>query len=157
MNVTESINAFLKTLKQNRLMVDQIDPSRVEVQVNVIAGTPVEGKQKLYTDGQYDYHPIRIPHNANTIPNFRNYKLKYPLEKYALCIGSTGWNWKDRCSLWCGFDLDAIAGHAKGVGVSADELERVKVAVQKLDYVQVQKSTRGLGLHLYVYLDYIPT
>ena len=44
-------------------------------------------------------------------------------------------------------------GHAKGVGLTEDELLRVKEAAMRLPYVEVRKSTGGGGLHLYVYFD----
>lgn len=59
----------------------------------------------------------------------------------------------DNCSGFLGFDFDAITAHAKGIGVSDDELERVKQAAMSLPYVEVRKSTGGAGLHLYIYFD----
>ena len=71
----------------------------------------------------------------------------------------TGWKWTTRRSLWCAFDFDSITGHAKGIGISDEELERVKQAAMALPYVEVRKSTGGSGIHLYVYFggEGIPT
>ena len=52
-----------------------------------------------------------------------------------------------------GFDFDAITAHAKGIGVSNEELERIKQAAMAWPYVEVRKSTGGGGIHLYVYFD----
>ncbi len=66
-------------------------------------------------------------------------------------IGSSGWLWESQVSLWVGFDVDAIVGHAPGVGISDAELDKVREAACGLPYVQVRRSTSGSGLHLYVY------
>ena len=68
----------------------------------------------------------------------------------------TGWDWQNRCSRWLAYDFDSLVGHAKGIGVSDNDLEKVKQAAMQLPYVEVRKSTGGGGLHLYVYLDGIP-
>jgi hypothetical protein len=68
-------------------------------------------------------------------------------------IGWTGWDWSARKSRAIGFDFDAITGHAKGIGVSNEELERVKQAAMSLPYVEVRRSTGGAGIHLYIYFD----
>ena len=65
----------------------------------------------------------------------------------------TGWDWQNRCSRWVAFDFDALTAHAKGVGITDDDLEKVKQAAMQLPYVEVRKSTGGGGIHLYVYFD----
>ena len=56
-----------------------------------------------------------------------------------------------------GFDVDSLVCHAKGIGISDEELERVKEAAKALPYIEARKSTGGAGIHLYCYLDNIPT
>ena len=51
------------------------------------------------------------------------------------------------------FDFDSLTTHAKGVGISDEELEKVKLAAEALPYVETRKSTGGSGIHLYVYFD----
>ena len=51
------------------------------------------------------------------------------------------------------FDFDSLTGHAKGVGISNEDLEKVKQAAMQLPYVEVRQSTGGAGIHLYVYFD----
>jgi len=127
----------------------------MEVQVNVHSadGEPVAGKRSTFTDGINTWFNYRIPKNAATTPEFDDYELKWPLDNYAVGVGSTGWDWKNRRSRWVGFDFDSIVGHAAGVGVSKDQLDRVREAAQALPYVEARRSTGGAGLHLYVVLD----
>ena len=131
----------------------------MEVQVNVAAGNGelVAGKKGTYSDGVNEWHSIRIPKNAMGEPEFHDYELRWPLDLHADGIGMTGWDWQAGKSRWVAFDVDSIVGHAAGVGISDDDLERVKKAAESLPYVEVRKSTGGNGLHLYVYLDGIPT
>ena len=69
----------------------------------------------------------------------------------------TGWEWQSRRSRWVAFDFDSLTAHAKGIGVSDEELERVKHAAMAWPGVEIRKSTGGAGIHIYVYLDGIPT
>ena len=154
--VSEAIYNFLHARKteNNANLIDRWSIS-MEIQVNVAAdnGEPVEGKRSTYTDGEYEWFNIRIPKNAATAPEFRDYELRCPLDLHTEAIGWTGWDWKALRSRAVGFDFDAITGHAKGIGISDVELERVKQAAMALPYVEVRKSTSGSGIHLYVYFD----
>ena len=42
----------------------------------------------------------------------------------------TGWDWQARRSRWVAFDFDSLTGHAKGVGISDEELEKVRQAAE---------------------------
>lgn len=155
--VTQAIRNFLTARRASHNGPDLLDRWNVnmETQVNVAAGNgePVEGKRNIYTDGVNKWFNIRIPKNAATTPEFKDYPLHWPLDEHAEAIGWTGWDWKERKSRALGFDFDAITGHAKGIGISDEELARVKEVAQALPYVEVRKSTGGNGLHLYVYFD----
>ncbi|NOY30735.1 MAG: hypothetical protein GXP28_11380 [Planctomycetes bacterium] len=133
----------------------------METQINVSAGDGerVEGKPSTYTDGINQWWNIRVPKKANSEPEFHDYNLNWPLDRHAEGIGSTGWDWVDRCSRWVGFDFDSISGHARGVGIDDAGLEEVRQKAASLPYVEVRKSTGGKGLHLYVLFgqDGIPT
>ncbi len=123
----------------------------LEMQVNCVAtGEPVEGKRNTWHDEEFTWHHIRIPRNADSVPEFRDYQLGFPLEKYALAIGSTGWNWKERKSEYVGFDFDAIVGHGPGIGLTPERLEEIRAAAEALSYNELRRSTGGAGLHLYV-------
>jgi hypothetical protein len=127
----------------------------LEVQVNVHAadGEPVANTRSTFTDGIDKWFSFRIPKNACDEPHFRDFELPFPLDTYCVGIGSTGWDWVAKRSRWVGFDFDAIAGHAQGVGVTSDELDKVRSAAQALPYVEVRKSTGGAGLHLYILFE----
>ena len=110
--------------------------------VNVAAdnGEPVDGRRNTYTDGEFEWFNIRIPKNAAGDPEFKDYELRCPLDLHAEGIGMTGWKWTTRRSLWCAFDFDSITGHAKGIGVSDEELERVRQAAMAWP---ISKSARA--------------
>lgn len=162
--VTEAIVAFLqarRTEHPGRDLLDRylVHATALETQVNVAAGDsePVAGKRATWDTGTYQYWNLRIPKNAYGEPEFKDYKLNWPLDPHVEGIGSTGWHWQGRKSLWVGFDFDAITGHAKGVGVTPEKLAEVQRAAENLPYIEVRKSTGGKGIHLYVMLDSIPT
>ena len=162
--ITEAVVDFLKARRDMHPGQDLLDRylehgMALETQINVAAGNgePVAGKRATWTDGINEWWNIRIPKGAYDEPNFKPYKLSWPLEDHAEGIGSTGWDWKERCSRWFGFDFDALTGHAKGVGIEDEALVAVQEAASALPYVEVRKSTGGKGIHLYVYVDEIPT
>ena len=152
--VTEALRNFLQARKTpaNADLVDRwsID---MEVQVNVIAadGEPVAGKKSTWSNGSDTWHSIRIPKNAATEPTWEDYKIGFPFDLYAEGIGMTGWDWKARRSRHFGYDFDALTGHAQGIGIDEEQLEKVKQAACALPYVEVRRSTGGSGIHLYVY------
>ncbi len=158
--VTEAIHNFILARRAAHNGPDLLDrilarPGAMEIQINVAAdnGEPVDGRRSTYTDGEYEWFNIRIPKNAATTPEFRDYELRWPLDLHVEGIGWTGWDWQARRSRAVGFDFDAITSHAKGIGVSEKELERIKQAAMLLPYVEVRKSTGGAGVHLYIYFD----
>jgi hypothetical protein len=156
MKITEAIQVFLEARKTpaNADLIARWSPA-IETQLNVSAcnGEPVEGKRSTWSDGINQWWNIRIPRNANDKPEWNDYELKFPFERYAEGIGMTGWNWQSLRSQWVAFDFDSITTHAKGIGVTDEELERVKQAAEALPYVETRRSTGGSGVHLYVYFD----
>lgn len=131
----------------------------MEFQVNVAAGIGerVPGTKSTFTDGLDKWFSYRIPKHADSDPEFRDYELNYALDDHADGIGTTGWDWKNLVSRAVGFDFDSIVGHAAGVGVTKDELDKVKQAAMSLSYVEARRSTSGSGIHLWVNIDEIPT
>ena len=154
--VSEALHDFLHARKTpaNADLVERWSTA-METQVNVIAadGEPVAGKKSTWSNGSDTWHSIRIPKNAAADPTWEDYKIGYPFDLYAEGIGITGWDWKCRRSRHFGYDFDALTGHAKGIGVSDQDLQRVKDAACALPYVEVRRSTGGGGIHLYVYID----
>ncbi|MBN1911684.1 MAG: AAA family ATPase [Pirellulales bacterium] len=116
-------------------------------------GKPVDGKRHTFTDGEYEWFSFRIPKNAASTPEFRDWNIRWPLCLHVEGVGMTGWKWTTRRSLWVAFDFDAIVGHAKGIGVPDEELERVKQAAMAWPGAEIRKSTGGAGIHIYVYFD----
>lgn len=159
--VTEAIQSFFMRAATTHNAPELLArwSSAMETQVNVSAGrgVHVDGKKSTYTDGVDTWWNIRIPKNANAIPHFSDYEMRWPLEDHVEAIGSTGWDWVERKSRWVAFDFDSISGHAAGIGVTDDQLNEVRAAASALTYVEARKSTGGGGIHLYVYLDGITT
>jgi len=154
--VSEALHAFLQARKTpaNQDLVDRWHVG-LETQVNVAAGDgePVAGKRSTWSNGTDTWWNIRVPRNANSEPSWNDYNLSFSFTEHAEGIGMTGWDWQARCSRWVAFDFDALTNHAKGVGVTDEELEKVKQAAMLPEYVEVRKSTGGGGIHLYVYFD----
>lgn len=135
----------------------------VQVLVDPGDGILVEGefkghKWQAYRDpesGQI-YKSFRIPYEAKTThPNYDDPPMRFDLSRHAQSVGMTGWNWYQQCSKWVGFDFDSITGHKEGL--SDQELEEIKEAINGLSYCTIRKSTSGKGFHIYVFLDDVPT
>ncbi len=156
--VTERVRQLFETQSKrgdlnNAELLARYNPN-MELQINVSSegGEPVEGKHNAWTDGEHEWWHIRIPKKAMTEePIWHDYELNWSLEQHAEAIGMTGWDWASKRSKWVAFDFDAITGHAAGVGVTKDELQNVQEAACAIPWVEVRLSTRGKGLHLYVY------
>jgi hypothetical protein len=138
----------------------------MECQVNVAQGVGerVEGTYKGrqwhgWTDGVVTWKSFRIPWNANTEPSYNDTNITFPIEDHVEGIGMTGWNWQKRVSQWVAYDFDAIIGHSDkhSKTLTNAELSEVQETACAIPWVTVRKSTSGKGLHLYVFLDDIPT
>jgi hypothetical protein len=154
----ECLCSFLEAQKgrhNNPALLNLYDPG-MECQVNVARGKgePMEGKRNTYTDGAFEWYNFRI----QDVEDARK-RLTYPLDEYAKEIGLSGWNWKEKRSKWLGFDFDDLTSHAPGIGISDEELTRIREAVSAIPWVEVRRSTRGGGFHLIVHFagEGIPT
>lgn len=165
LRTTEGIESFLKTVPIN-FATDLTSrcggDMECQVMVDPTDGEPVYDGDKLIRNtwsvtsddlGTYSYHHIRIPKNSMSEPYYNDPTLRFPLLRHVECIGMTGWNWRKKRSMWVAFDFDAITGHAVGVGVSDEQLLKVREAASKIPWVQVRRSTGGAGLHIYVFFD----
>lgn len=158
MLVTEAIQRFLTFYTHADLAARYNEGMEVQVMVRPDGGTLKEGS-KSYTNGLYDWFPIRVPKNARTTPEFKNFTLQFPLAEHCLAVGMTGWDFMERRSKHVAYDFDAIMGESHaGTGISIEDLDRVKEAACKIPWVEARRSTSGGGLHLYVSLGKgIPT
>lgn len=137
--------------------------SNMEVQVNAIPGTPDQKIEKeykgkkysRYTDGLQTWGPYRIPYNADINPEYNDVPQTWEFEKHLEAIGMTGWNWKDKISIYVGFDFDSIISHTQGFNNA--ELNYVLKAAQDLPYVTSRYSTSGSGYHLEIRLAPVKT
>jgi hypothetical protein len=161
--VSECIRRFLRAraTPSNADLVAFWDRHCPYLETQVLTNHPTghcDNDTRVWTDGSFEWWDIRIPKRAKSVPVFRDYPLTWPLDLYAVGIGSTGWDWHRRLSRYVAFDFDAIAGHAQGVGIPDGDLLKIRAAVEKVPCVEVRKSTGGMGIHLYVrFWDGIPT
>lgn len=127
------------------------DPGGFESQIMCRKmGTKVPDSNMFECDGEV-FGPSRWPYNAGEDPNYSDPPIRYVIKDRMMCIGTTWWNWRNERSIGLGFDFDSIVGHAEGVGVSNEELAKLdKIDV---DWIEVIKSTRGGGRHLYIWFD----
>lgn len=157
---TEAIKRYLTAVTHADLA--NLYNKNMEVQIKVAqdGGERVDTKGLAYTDNTTTWYPIRIPKKAMTPePEFDDKEMTYSLEHHAEGIGMTGWCFNPGCSKWVAFDFDAIVGHSEQhqKKLTQEELEHIKEILFSLDWVTIRRSTSGLGLHIYVYLDDVPT
>jgi hypothetical protein len=159
-NRTEAIKHFLTI--NTRPDLASLYNHDMEVQVNVLeaGGERIDGEYKGrrwvgYTDGVTQWKPYRIPRNANTKPEYDDQVQTWDLSKYAEGIGMTGWDWKNKRSLWVAFDFDAITGHSEKhqKKLTEDELRSVRETISTIDWATIRTSTSGSGLHIYVFFN----
>jgi hypothetical protein len=161
---SEAIKSFLSQMTHNDLA--NLYNAGMECQVNVAqdGGERVDGDFKGrrwhgWTDGLTTWKPFRLPLNASSNPTNNDYEIKFDLAQHVESIGMTGWDWQNQCSKWVAYDFDAIIGHddKHSAKLTNEELEAVKTAAHNIEWVTIRKSTSGRGLHLYVFLDNVPT
>lgn len=160
---TQTIKLFLNNKTHKDLA--ELYSASMEVQVNVardkgekVSGE-VNGHQWIgYSDGIETWKSFRIPWKAYSEPEYRDSPLNYSTDHFD-AIGMTGWNWEKRVSQWVAFDFDAIIGHSTRHTRKMDEteLENIRTILHDIPWVTIRKSTSGKGLHIYVFVDNIPT
>jgi len=161
---SKAIKSFLQA--KTRKDLANLYSLKMECQVNVAqdGGDRIEGEYKGrkwhgWTDSLTTWKSFRIPFKANTDPYYQDSKMSFDLESHVEGIGMTGWDWDNQVSKWVAFDFDALIGHSDkhSKKLTDKELTEVKEAALKIPWVTVRRSTSGKGLHLYVFLDSIPT
>ncbi len=160
MKYSESLHQFLQARK-TQANADLIDrwSLDLETQMNVLPGDgeQVAGKRTCWSNGTDEWFSVRVPKGANAEPSFTDFEIKFPLDIRCDAVGSTGWNWKTRQSKYVGYDYDTLLSHAEGIGISDEELARVREKASQLAYIETRRSSGGGGIHLYSYLDNIAT
>jgi hypothetical protein len=130
------------------------DPSRFETQILCQKmGEPIPDTKMWEQDGE-TFGPTRWPYNAMSDPNYSDPPIQYIIEKRLKAIGTTWWDWKNKKSIGLGFDFDSITHHA------SNALHEWQIdALDKLDlpWLEIVRSTRGSGRHLYVWFEDPPT
>ena len=161
---TEAIKNFLNASTHSDLAALYNYSMECQVNVGQDGGSPIKGEYKgksytSWTDGLQTWKSFRVPHNANSMPEYDDRRMAYSLSEHAEGIGMTGWDWEHLLSRWVAFDFDAISGHkeAHDAKLSETDLEAVVENAKKLDWVTVRKSTGGRGIHLYVFLEPVET
>ena len=163
-NRTEAIKKFLAARTQSDLAA--LYSFDMEVQVNVAqdGGERIDGEFKGrkwhgWTDGLTTWKSFRIPYKANSNPEYTDKEIRFDLDAHAEGIGMTGWDWKNKVSRWVAYDFDAIVGHSTKhlAKLTEEELDSVRKAACDIPWVSIRRSTSGKGLHLYVFLDPVPT
>lgn len=154
--VRNFLRASAKDYSQIADFADQFVPG-LELQINAAAdgGELVERRTvggrpyRRYTDGLTEWGMKRVPLHAGTEPEDNDTPLTWSLEDHAEAIGLTGWDWRNRRSLWVGYDFDSIVGH--NAGLTEEQLATVRNAATAIPWITVRKSTSGRGLHLYAH------
>lgn len=161
---TEAIKRFLLASTHSDLANLYNHDMEVQLIVGRDGGTRIDGEFKgkqfgAWSDGIQTWKPIRIPWNAMTEPTFEDSPITFDITSHGLGIGMTGWNWKDRCSLWVAFDFDALVGHSEKhkKKLSDEELAQIQHNISGVPWVTLRKSTSGSGLHLYIFTPSVAT
>lgn len=131
----------------------QVDVSKLNNQV--LKDKEFRGKKYLAyqcSETGTIYKPFRIPWNSmKEDSSYEDSEMTFDLSKYAEGIGLTGWDWKNKNSVWVGFDFDSIVNHQKGL--DREELTALYKAVYDLPYATIRTSTTGSGFHIYVFVQ----
>lgn len=159
---SEAIKQFLTTNTHQDLAEKYYLGMECQLTVLKLNGVKVdreyEGKRWLEWQNPEtgeSWKPFRIPYAANSNPQYNDTELRFNLDTYAEGIGMTGWNWEKKQSCWVGFDFDTFVGHSEkhAKKLSTEQLENIKTKLMAIPWVQIRRSTGGLGLHVYVYFD----
>lgn len=163
---SDAIKNFLNMF--TKLELAQLYDKGMEVQVNVgqTGGTPISGEFEGHRwrgwqnpDTGETWKSFRIPFGAKSDPVDNDGELKFDLAKYAEGIGMTGWSWITKKSIYVAYDFDAMTGHSDKhtKKLTDQELNVVKESLSCIPWVTIRRSTGGSGLHIYVFLEPVPT
>lgn len=152
--------AIIKFLRSSTSPIAAMYTPNMEVQVNVAKdkGIRIKGEYKGrnwrgWKDPETgeQWKSYRIPWNADTEPEYTDSEIRFDLSKHVEGLGMTGWDWKNRQSLWVGYDFDSITTHDKGL--SNEELSDLERKTMSIPWVTLLRSTGGKGIHIYLFFD----
>lgn len=148
---------------RNEFNTDLIDAylkeESLETQVNIRTdiGKPRSRKLpcgktfKCRVDGHNIFANLRYPRNAATVPEWdESPTVRWPLSSYAEAIGTTWFS--ESGSRRLGYDVDSVWGHKGKRTLTDTQLDAVRLAIERVDYIELRRSTSGRGLHLYLLL-----
>lgn len=128
------------------------DPARFETQIMCHKmGTKIPDSNKYEDEGEI-FGPMRWPYEAmSNQAHYSDPPIQFLIGRRLKAIGTTWWDWKNRRSIGLGFDFDSLIGHADGVGIPQEEIDKL----DRLDvpWLEVVRSTRGNGRHVYIWFD----
>jgi len=154
------LQALRKFLRLAPCPIAQMYTEEMEVQVNVAKdnGVPWQKNHRFGVSRGWEdpetgevWKAFRIPHKADTTPEYTDSPVGYDFGKHVESIGMTGWNWEKKRSQWIVFDFDSIVNHQ--AGITQREMEEIENACMGVPYLGVLRSTSGKGLHIYVFFD----
>jgi len=124
-------------------------PSTLETQVNCKPGGVKIGDSNMFEEGGEVFGPVRWPYNSRTEPNYSDPPVKFSIPKRIQAIGTSWWDWRNKRSIGVGFDFDSLLDHNEDVGISPEEIEKLDNI--DVPWLEVIRSTRGNGRHVYVW------
>lgn len=162
----DSLKTFLNTEARPDL-IDKWEPGmEIFVMVQQDNGIPKDKNKraKVYVDpdqpDEQAWHNIRLPRIPTNLSDgidvvidnsADNWPIKFSLNDHAHAIGGSGWNYKERCVKYVGFDFDAIIDHAGfGKALSAEQIDNIDRAARLEPRFEIRWSTSGNGKHVYV-------
>lgn len=148
----ENVNHFLLPYY---LQLGGSGSNETQILVSPNGGEPVAGQRGCYSDGVHKWWNIRLPKSAGKESN--HLALPWPIVDHASHFGWSGWSYAEMKSYAVGYDFDSIVGHAKGVGITDQQLAEVKATLQSVPWAHVVRSTGGRGLHVWVLLPGVAT
>lgn len=162
---TQAIKNFLLQSKSPRDLVDLYN-EEMECQVYVTKGDNQVLNDREYMGKKYVafqckktgviYKSFRIPYDSmSENASYNDPQMSFDLREYAEGIGLTGWNWKQKKSIWVGYDFDSMTNHKKGL--TDEELKQIYDSIHNLPYATIRTSTTGSGYHIYVFVDPVTT
>ncbi len=147
------IDAIKKVLSLSSSELTDLYTPEMEVQVNVaqLEGRRIPGTQSIKYINENtgeQWAPFRIPWGDK---EYTDIPIHFDLIERFQAIGISGWNFVEKQSHWVAYDFDSVVNHAQGI--SEETLGQLVEHCSKLPYLDIVRSTSGLGYHIYVHFS----